>query len=244
MKVSGQSLYISDGKIENGSYTVNSNHSLSFENHKAFNKVVFISGAILVNNPVLIIAKKTGEEYQLTNYRNFDSKNSNNEYTVDINWMEDGDFKLSVQCGQVNIISDYYTVDINEYDALIDFADADLNEYNDPNSTFYYINSKVEFCLSLTQSSEPDGLNDEFKPGNVVIYITNDKPIIAQEVKVSVIIIKGKHKQELLEEKTYQINSGDTAVSFNYYFGNKGSYLISVYTSDDVWINDGYMKIK
>lgn len=243
-KVSGQSLFLSDGIIENGKYLTLTNKSLNFENQVGINKVVFFSGSISMINPVLVISKKKESIYQITNRMKLE-KLSQISYTSDLIWHEDGDYKLTVIDGLKEVISEYFTVDVNEngsYDT--DLSGNNSNEYNDPNNTFYYINSKVDFCKSMSATNEPIDLSNEFTTGNVVVFLTNDKPVITTEFKVSVIRIKGKHKQELLEKKYYPVNSGEKTVSFNYYFGNKGYYLISVFTSNDVWINDGYIKIK
>lgn len=174
-----------------------------------------------------------------------DKEISGGDYHTDLIWNNDGDYKLSVIDGQRELISDYYTVNVNEED---EFSNSnsydDYEKYNDPNNTFYYIDSKVEFCKSLSVNNEPVNINSEFSAGIVTIYVSNTKPIITTELKVSIYKLKGKSNQDLIEEKYFPINSGDMNVSFNYYFGTKGSFLVSVYANEDVWVNDGNIKIK
>ncbi len=178
------------------------------------------------------------------NWIKLEKKNFPSIFYSDIIWSEDGDYKLSIVEGQKEIATEYYSVNVTEDDYLnILNTQDDYNKYNDPNNTFYYIDSKVEFCESVTESNEPVNLKSEFPAGNVSLFISNNKPIIATELKISIYKLKGKSNQTLFEEKKIPVNSGDLTVSFNYYFGIKGSFLVSVYANDDIWINDGNIKI-
>ena len=241
----GQNIYLSNGIIENGKYKDNNNHLINIENYSGFNKVIFSSNSATIQNPFLVVSKKSDSLFIPIKWSKFDKKSSGFDYDSDIIWDNDGDYKLSVIDGQRELISDYYTVNVNEDDEFSNSNSYDDNQkYNDPNNTFYYIDSNVEFCESLSEKNEPVNISSEFPTGKVTIYVSNTKPIITTELKVSIYKLKGKSNQDLIEEKYFLINSGDMNVSFNYYFGTKGSFLVSVYANEDVWVNDGNIKIK
>ncbi len=196
------------------------------------------------SNPVLIVSQKTDSLYQPVKWIKLEKNQSSTDYKTDLLWGEDGDYKLQIIENQIETASDYFSVDVNEDDLLNNSWSDDYNQYNDPSNTFYYIDSKVEFYNKLSDTSNFYlSTEQEFSVGNVTVYVTNNKPIITDELKVSVYLEDGK-KEDLIEEKSIPIISGVLNVSFQYYFGNKGTYLVSVYTKDDIWINDGTIKIK
>ena len=179
------------------------------------------------------------------NWIKLEKKNFPSIFYSDIIWSEDGDYKLSIVEGQKEIATEYYSVNVTEDDYLnILNTQDDYNKYNDPNNTFYYIDSKVEFCEFVNGNSEPVNFNSEFPVGNVSIHVTNYKPIISDELKIYIYRLKGKKDQELIDKKYFPINSGSLSESFTYYFGTKGSFVVSVYANEDVWVNDGNIKIK
>lgn len=242
--VFGQDFYLSNGKTNGIEFGDINNHSITINNYTGYNAVIYNHGVSEIEKPILVVSLKENSFYHPVYAIKLEKKNSPSIYYGDINWKQDGDYKLSIMEGQKEISTNYYSVNVNEDDNLniSDLSD-DYNKYNDPTNTFYYIDSKVEFYESVNEFNEPINLNSEFHLGNVSVLVSNNKPIIANELIVSVYKLKGKSNQVKVDEKKIPFNSGDLSVSFNYYFGIKGSFLVSVYTNDDIWINDGNIKI-
>ena len=241
LTVHAQKIYLSNGNAADPIL----NHTIELNNYCGYNAVVF-SAAALTTNPVLVVSQKTDSLFRPVKWMKFNKNSNGTDYTTDIVWEQDGDYKLSVVGDQKEIVSDYYTINVNEEDALNTAnSDEDYNQYNDPQNTFYYIDSKVEFYNEMNKNSEPVfNADNEFAIGSVTVLVTNNKPIVANELKVSIYSEQGKKGEELIEEKNIPMTSGVASVSFDYNFGNKGTYLVSVYTTNDVWINDGTIKIK
>lgn len=242
----GQIIYLSNGVLENGKHTPISNHSINLENYSGFHKVIFNTTDISISKPILLVSKKNDSLFQPIKWVKLVKRYNSEFFSADIEWGEDGEYKLSVIEAQKEIISDYYSLNVNEEDALsISEGQYDDEEkYNDPNNTFYYIDSKVEFCEFVNGNSEPVNFNSEFPVGNVSIHVTNYKPIISDELKIYIYRLKGKKDQELIDKKYFPITSGSLSESFTYYFGTKGSFVVSIYANEDVWVNDGNIKIK
>ena len=241
----GQNFYLSNGENENGKLKNINSQNITITNYSGFNRAVFNSTSQAITKPLLVISQKLNSFFIPVKWVLLEKKNSDDFYSADVFWDEDGDYKLSITDGGIEILNDFYSVNVNEDDILSESGSSDYSAlYNDPNSTFYYIDSKVEFCESINENNEPVNFHTEFHTGNVIIFVSNNKPIITKNLKVSVYKLKGKNKQELIEEKYYPVDNNEMNVSFIHYFGMKGSFLISVYTNDDVWVNDGNIKIK
>jgi hypothetical protein len=121
-------------------------------------------------------------------------------------------------------------------------------DYNDPGSTFYYLNSKVKFCTELTETQTPENPGETFyispSGSRIYIWIGNDKKLATDQLVVTIHKKVGSEYSQLVETKYYDITSTWEDTHFKYTFYNTGDYKISIYTKDDVWINSGYVSIK
>ena len=159
----------------------------------------------------------------------------------------DGKNELAKGDVKIDVNEDYY---INSSDYWDSTSDSDYDYgYNDPTSTFYYIDSKVEFSLpgafNSFESPTTTILISKGESTDVVCQVSNPKGLVTSKLLVD--IYSGTKKdayKHLIETKEIEVTDNPNSKTFTYSFSKKGDYMFSVYTADDIWINDGSVSIK
>ncbi len=129
-------------------------------------------------------------------------------------------------------------------------SDSDYNiDYDDPSSTFYFIDSKIKFCLDLDDNQEPLDPGTSYnvsKSKGSWIYVwvgNNGKKLATDQIVVDIYRKKGKDYNDFVETVKYNITSTWPDTHFKYTFTKAGDYVFKMYTKDNVWIQDGYVTI-
>ncbi len=158
-----------------------------------------------------------------------------------------GDYKVSIYTkDNVWMNSGYVTIKSDNSDN--NTSNTSDNKYNDPTNTFYYTNSKVQFCLDLDANQfpiDPGSVYNISPSGSwVYIHVQNDKKLATSQLTVDVYRKKGDDYTEFVETKYYDITPTWSDTHFKYTFYKAGDYKVSIYTKEGVWINSGYVTIK
>jgi len=131
-----------------------------------------------------------------------------------------------------------------------DDSDSDYSiDYDDPNSTFYYIDSKIKFCLDLDSYQQPLDPGSSFnisKTKGSWIYVwvgNNGKKLATDQIIVDIYRKKGKDYNDFVETVKYNITDTWPDTHFKYTFYKAGDYVFKMYTKNNVWIQDGYVTI-
>lgn len=243
--VCSQNLYVCDGINADGQ-PINSNHTFSFQNYAAFSVAAFRAVNTADDNYVLVVSKKSEDGFAPQSWMKMNRSSQHSFLTSTINWSSDGDYKLSVMQNGVEKTSDYFTIDVNENDELQNNSGYEGDKYNDPTNTFYFIDSRVWFCKAESEAGNIMNQATSLKAGDVTVVVTSSaKPFTTNSLSVRIYKIVGKdNEQELIEQKEISVMPSDESTHFQYHFTSKGNYSVSVYTIEEVWINDGTIQIK
>jgi hypothetical protein len=192
-----------------------------------------------------VYRKQDGEYSEFVETKNYDITSTWEDTHFKYSFYKGGDYKVSVYNKEGTWIANgFVTIKVNE-DTGKDKPKDD--KYNDPSSTFYYMNSKVQFCLDLDNNEMPINPGTSYiisKKGSwIYVHVQNDKKLATSQLIVRVYKKKGKDYKELVATKYYDIKPEWEDTHFKYTFYKAGDYKVSVSSKDDVWINSGYVKI-
>jgi len=165
------------------------------------------------------------------------------EYT----FKDAGDYQVEVNSGK-GVWINSGTVTIHYSGDNSDSGNSGYN-YDDPKSTFYFIDSKVQFCVDVDshgKALDPGTTYYIDKGSGSYVYcaVENPKPFETDQLTVYIYKKKGGDYDYLYDTKYYTISPDETDIYFKYSFYDAGDYQFKVYTKDDVWVNDGYVTIK
>lgn len=191
------------------------------------------------------VYKKSGDDYtEFIESKSYDITPSWEDTHFKYSFYKEGDYKVSIFNKEGTWIANgFVTIKVSE-----DLGNKNNDDkYNDPNSTFYYINSKVQFCVDLDDNQMPVKPGTSYiisKKGSwIYVHVQNDKPLATNQLIVRVYKKKGKDYKELTATKYYDIKPEWEDTHFKYTFYKSGDYKVSVSSRNDVWINSGYVKI-
>ena len=165
----------------------------------------------------------------------------------DINFKEEGDFRISVIGKNSEALAvTYANIKFKEEDASVANKKKIIQKTGDVPDTYYYENSKVEFGESI-KDGELSGTGTVFKlygsSKEITAKISQDNDLKLTKVIVS--IYTGDDYKEKVSELTYDV--GDITwnwISVPLKFYKKGKYVVDIYSQDDVFINSGYFEVK
>ncbi len=193
------------------------------------------------------VYRKSGSDYsELVETKNYDITPTWEDTHFKYSFYKAGDYKVSVYNSEGTWIANgFVTIKMN--DDTSNKKDNTDDKYNDPSSTFYYMNSKVQFCLDLDDNQLPVKPGTSYiisKKGSwIYVHIQNDKKLATSQLIVRVYKKKGKNYKELVATKYYDIKPEWEDTHFKYTFYKAGDYKVSISSKDDVWMNSGYVKI-
>lgn len=194
-----------------------------------------------------IYKKKNGEYDEFVETKYYDITSTWEDTHFKYTFYNTGDYKISVYTKEnVWINSGYVTIKSNSENSSNSSTKTD-DKYNDPSSTFYYMNSKVQFCLNLDANQFPINPGSSYnisKDGSwIYVHVQNDKKLATSQLIVDIYKKKGNDYTEFVETKYYDITPTWSDTHFKYTFYKAGDYKISVYTKENTWINSGYVTI-
>lgn len=188
-----------------------------------------------------IYKKGSSDKYdQFIETKNFTIKSTLVATYFDYFFASAGDYVVHVYNSEEKWINDGYITIKNKSGLNID--------YNDPSSTFYYIDAKVNFCTELDNLNSCSNSGDEFnisKSGSYVyVRVGQDKALKTSGITLDIYKKKGGDYDDFVETKTYTINPDKSAFYIEYTFYNAGDYKFKFYSDSSVWIQDGTVTIK
>lgn len=152
-----------------------------------------------------------------------------------------GDYLVHVYNSEEKWINDGY-VTIKDKNGSLNI------DYNDPSSTFYYIDSKVNFCTELDYLNSCSNAGEVFnisKSGSYLyVWVGQDKALKTSGITLDIYKKKGGDYNEFVETKNYTINPEKSAFYIEYTFYQQGDYKFKFKTENSVWIQDGFVTIK
>lgn len=122
------------------------------------------------------------------------------------------------------------------------------SDYDDPNSTYYYLSAKVKFCKEISYMQQPvapaTALTIPKEGGAVYMYLGNDKPLATEEIIVEVYRKNGSRYDQFVEARRIGVKPDWKDTHFKYNFTMPGDYKVTMYSKKQVWINTSYLNIK
>ncbi len=210
------------------------------------NVTVYVdNGSTQIQSTGLIVdiyKKGSSDKYdQFIETKNYTIKSSLVATYFDYFFATAGEYVVHVYNGEEKWINDGY-ITINNKSGSLDI------DYNDPSSTFYYIDSKVEFCTELDNLNSCSNAGSVFnisKSGSYVyVWVGQDKALKTSGVTLDIYKKKGGDYDDFVETKNYTINPDKSAFYIEYTFYNAGDYKFKFSTDNSVWIQDGTVTIK
>jgi len=163
----------------------------------------------------------------------------------DINFKEEGDYKIAVIGKDANALAVTYT--------NIKFMKDEASKKNmkkaskdDAPDTYYYEDSYIDFGESI-KDGVLSGQATEFSlrgsSKEIVAKLSQDEDLLLKSVIVSV--YTGDDYKEKVSELTYTVDD----LTWNWInvpvkFYKKGKYVVDMYSQDDVFINTAYFEVK
>ncbi len=125
--------------------------------------------------------------------------------------------------------------------------------YDDPASTFYFIDSKVKFCTELDANEQPQNPDevysiDKKKDNWIYVWVGNNgKPLGTEQLIVDIYKKKNKNSKsydKFVTTEKYNITNTWPDTHFKHIFKKAGYYVFRIYTKNNVWIQNGYITIE
>ena len=227
--------------------------SFNFETNSGFLKVLLNNQKPFALTQLKLVVKELIQDSFIIVKQNVIQVNSNSNFTsLDYKIDHDGDYRFIFGDGLNEIAKGDVNVQVNEdyYPQTQYYEDDYGSDESDPSNTFYYVDSKVEASIPSYSNTFDYGsdsfLMDKDQGLDLIFQVTNaPKDIVTDMLYVDIYRKKGKDAYgDFIETKEVSIESGVQSTTFNYHFDKKGEYSVSVYTHDNVWINDSYFTIK
>ncbi len=182
----------------------------------------------------------TGKYDQFIETKNFTIKPTLVATYFDYFFSSSGDYEVRVYNNEEKWINDGHVT--------IKDKNGGLNiDYNDPSSTFYYIDAKVNFCTDLDYLNSCANAGSVFnisKSGSYLyVWVGQDKALKTSGITLDIYKKKGKDYDDFVETKTYTIDPDKSAFYIEYTFYDAADYKFKFYTSSNVWLQDGFVTI-
>jgi hypothetical protein len=195
-------------------------------------------------------------EFYSTYFFENDVKSGLNWAMYDVNFTEEGSYKLSVYGkGKAPMASTFTEINFitTEIESVVDdasdevideyYSDEDLSgEYD----TYYYENTVVTFGTAITNGSligESNTFKLKGKQKELVAKIEMDDPLELSEVWVSV-YYGDAYDEEVSSESFTVADKAWNWINVPVTVYKKGKYVVDFYNQNDVYINTGYFEIE
>lgn len=184
-------------------------------------------------------------------YKEYETKlltpdNNNSWIIYDYKFTKPGDYRVIVyDAALTKLATDYVTITLKQGEVVDD------NKKDDKVDTYYYIDAKVTFCVSVEDGkavtpSEVFNI-DRNNGGYVYMLVDNNlKTLKTEQLIVDIWMNKDNDDNsysEFVETKYIATTKNETYANLKYTFYKKGKFKFSVFTKDNVWIQTGYVEI-
>jgi hypothetical protein len=159
----------------------------------------------------------------------------------DFKFTEKGKYKVDIMKDGVSQATTYTT---------IQFADGEegkstSEDEDEEVDTYYYENSEIIFCESVSADGDPESEATTFKANRegtreVTIYLSNDKAFKTTKMYVDIYDSKSNEK---IDDFTIDVEVDWDWVKFKQTFTKPGEYYIDIYNEDDTFINTATVTI-
>lgn len=154
---------------------------------------------------------------------------------LDYNFTEDGSYKVSVSAGGTTFASEYVTISWKET------SDSDTDS-----DVMKFIDSEVLVCKEVS-NEEPVGQSTTFTlesgGNNLYVYARLGRTIDSDEVILDIYKDDGTGNYQFKDTKNFTVTNTWERIWLKYFFTEPGSYEISVYTKESVWVNTCYITL-
>ncbi len=208
---------------------------------------VFSNDGKKINGDVFLYVDKYNEksrDYEIFDTRTMEISDSKKWAMFDYDFTEGGKYKISAADEDGKILASVINT-INwsgEKVSTSSNGDDDSEEVD----TYYYENSEVLFCTSVSDKGEPEGVSDEFTMArglssiDVTTYVSNDKPFKTTKFYVDIY----DSNSDLVDTYEYDIEEDWDWSKFTITLKKRGDFTIDVYNAEDVFVNSATLKIK
>jgi hypothetical protein len=164
---------------------------------------------------------------------------SQNWVMYDYNFKEKGKYKIDIMKDGVTQATTYGEINFAKDE------DVKKSDEDDDIDTYYYEDSEIKFCESVSSTGDPSGVATEFKADRtgsreVTIYISNGKAFKTTKMFVDVYNSKTSEK---IDDYSIDTQVDWDWVKFKQTFDKPGEYYIDLYNADDVFINTATVTI-
>ncbi len=236
--------------ISNGESLLINNYSVPKES--AYLNLKYIANKLASDNYILESKFENIDLKKTLLSSDFIRINSANIFSKDIEFKKSGLYTFYILENEVILDSLAINISIDQNELFSYDVNTITSEdnYLDPSSTMYFINSRITFCTSLTDQGKA---TDEANIYNIrkslgsYIYIcldNNNKKFASNKIVFDIYRNSKKDKQTFVETREFSIDSKDSYGCFKYTFYEKGIYTIKAYTDNEVWINDAEVTIQ
>lgn len=155
---------------------------------------------------------------------------------LDYNFTEDGSYKVTATADGSALASEYVTISWKETSETTE-SDEDVLKF---------IDSEVFVCKDIS-NEEPVGQSTTFTldPGgnNLYVFVKSGRTIDTEEVILDIYKDDGTGNYSYKDSMNFTVTSTWELLWLKYFFTEAGSYEISVYTKENVWINTCYITL-
>lgn len=206
---------------------------------------VFSNDGKRIDGDVFLYVDKYNEktrEYDIFDTKTMEISENKKWAMFDYDFTEGGKFKLSAADEDGNILASV----INTINWSGEKGSSSSDDESDEVDTYYYENSEVLFCTSVSENGDPDGVAEEFSMPrgatsiDVTTYVSNDKPFKTTKFYVDIY----DSNSDLVDTYEYNIEEDWDWSKFSITLKKRGDYTIDVYNAEDVFVNSATLTIK
>ncbi len=208
---------------------------------------VFYNDGKKISEDVFLYVDKYNEKTK--DYDIFDTKtmevSDNKKWAMfDMEFTEGGKYKMSAANEDGDILAS--VINTINWSGEKGSSSSDNDNDNEEVDTYYYENSEILFCTSVSENGDPSGVAEEFTMArgassiDVVTYVSNDKAFKTTKFYVDVY----DSNSELVDTYEYEIEEDWDWSKFSITLKKRGDYTIDVYNAEDTFVNSATLKIK
>ena len=166
-----------------------------------------------------------------------DEETSKNWLVYDFKFTEKGKYKIDIMYNSVSQATTYGTIQFED--------GASTTSSDDEVDTYYYEDSEIIFCESVSTDGDPVSEATSFKADRtgareITIYLSNDKAFKTTKMYVDIYDSKTNEK---IEDFSIDVEEDWDWVKFKQSFTKPGEYYVDIYNEDDVFINTATVTI-
>ena len=211
---------------------------------KGYVYILFDNGEPITNSVSLFIDKKNAKgEYAIYDTKTFETSDSKDWSVYDYKFKEGGDYKLSAYSNGEYVATTFVKMNYKTSSS----STTSTSSTKDKVDTWYYENSTVSFADNADANGKMSNSNTTFflsggKKSIAVVY-KDAKAIKTTKVYMDVYSIGTDNQEDFIETITLYTSATQKVCVGNYTFKNSGTYKVSFYNADNIFMNMGYVTV-